>query len=532
MNVAEAILTQLANWGVRNIYGVAGDHIFQLLHQLSTCPKIKFYSVCHEETAALMASAHAKLTGQIGVCLATGGPGATHLLNGIADAYKDQVPVLAITGDEATKDLGTDQKQVINQSMLFAGVTCFSGQVVNQEAAGEVLVKALSQAIQKSTPTHISIPKDILQKTYSGKLFPEAPFINTRAQSTDQVIGEAAAKINQFKKPAILAGKGAVGQSEKVLAFAEKLSAPIILTSVVKGEFQYDHSLVLGGLGDGGSEAATNILNKADVVLEIGANWWPESYLAEGITIIKIDSNPATLAGGQPIAFGLVGDIATILDKLIPQITASSDANWIKEYEKERDSWNKRVEKELSQAGNPCSPASIIEAMNKTIADNAIVTLDVGDHFLWFNRLFKGKGQSILLSGKWRTLGFGLPAALAAKINSPDRPVVAFVGDGGLTMLMADFLSAVKHELPITIIVANNKYYAMEKNKMTAEGLTPFGTKLHNPDFKMYAESCGGIGFIVEESKDLEATLQKAFESNKPCIVDVYTETTPPATVH
>lgn len=532
MNVAEAILTQLANWNVRNIYGVAGDHIFQLLHQLSNCPKIRFYSVCHEETAGLMASAHAKLTGEIGVCLATGGPGATHLLNGIADAYKDKVPVLAITGDEATKDLGTEKKQVINQSMLFAGITCFSGQIVNQEATGEVLVKALSQAIQKSLPTHISIPKDILQKTYSGKLFPSAPFINTKPQSTDQVINEAATKINQFKKPAILAGKGTMGLSEKVLAFAEKLQAPIILTSVVKGEFHYDHSLVVGGLGDGGSEAATNILNKADVILEIGANWWPESYLPENITIIKIDHSPATLAGGQPITFGIVGDISAILDKITPQISTYSDTNWIKEYEKERDEWNKKVEDELSQKGIPCPPASIVDAMNKTIANNAIVTLDVGDHFLWFNRLFKGKGQTILISGKWRTLGFGLPAALVAKIDYPDRPVVAFVGDGGFTMVMADFLSAVKHELPITIIVANNKCYAMEKNKMTAEGLTPFGTKLHNPNFKMFAESCGGVGFIVEESKDLEVTFQKAFASNKPCIVDVYTDTTPPATVH
>ena len=149
-----------------------------------------------------------------------------------------------------------------------------------------------------------------------------------------------------------------------------------------------------------------------------------------------------------------------------------------------------------------------------------------------FNRLFKGTGQTILLSGKWRTLGFGLPAALAAKINCPGRPVVALVGDGGFTMTMADFLSAVKHNLPITIIVANNKYYAMEKNKMTAQGLTPFGTQLHNPDFKMFAESCGGIGFVVDDAKDLEAILVKALESNKPCIVDVYTETTPPATVH
>lgn len=384
MNVAEAILTQLANWGVRSIYGVAGDHIFQLLHELSTCPKIKFYSVCHEETAALMASAQAKLTGQVGVCLATGGPGAVHLLNGVADAYKDKVPVLAITGDEATKDLATEKKQVINQTLLFAGITCFSGQIVNQEAAGEVLVKALSQAVQKSLPTHISIPKDIFQKNYSGKLFPAALFINTKPQSTDQVIGEAAAKINEFKRPAILAGKGSSGQAGKVLALAEKIQAPVILTSVVRGEFNYDHSLVVGGLGDGGSEAATKILNNADVVLEIGANWWPESYLSENITIVKIDTNPAALAGGQPIAFGLVGDIAAVLDKLTPQIVTKSDANWIREYEKERDEWNKRVEAELSQTGNPCPPASIIDAMNNTIPENAIIALDVGDHFLWF----------------------------------------------------------------------------------------------------------------------------------------------------
>lgn len=532
MIVAEAILKQLAKWGVRNIFGVAGDHIFQILHQLSTCQNIKFYSVCHEETAALMASAHAKLTGEVGVCLATGGPGAVHLLNGVADAFKDRVPVLAITGDEATKDLGTEKKQVIKQNQLFSGITCLSEQPVNQEAVVEVLVKVLSAAIQKNRPAHISIPKDILKERYTGKIFPEAPFLDTGPQSTDKVINEAAAKINQFKKPVILVGKGSTGQSSKIIKMAEKIDAPIILTSVVRGEFPYEHSHVLGGLGDGGSEAATNIINKADIVLEIGANWWPENYLSGNINVIKIDKNPEVIAAGIPVAFGLVGDIGTIIDKLTPQLNVITDMTWRSQYTHEKEEWNKRVEEELKQNGNPCPPSSIINALNKTVKDNAVITLDVGDHFLWFNRLFKGNGQTILISGKWRTLGFGLPAAMAAKLVHPDRLVVALVGDGGFSMVMADFLTAVKYNLPVTIIVVNNGRYAMEHNRMVAQKLTPFGTDLYNPDFKLFAECCGGIGFKVEDSKELVTTLEKAFNSNKPCIVDVYTDTTAVPTVH
>lgn len=184
MKVAQAILTELSNWGVKHVYGLVGDHIFQLMHHLNNYPKLTFHPVRHEETASLMASAHAKLTGEIGVCLATGGPGAVHLLNGVADAYKDHVPLLAITGDEATKDLGTNAKQVINQNMLFAGITCFSSQIVHEKAAGDVLIRALTEASISSLPAHISIPKDILSKDYTGQLFDTAPYLAKRTKAS------------------------------------------------------------------------------------------------------------------------------------------------------------------------------------------------------------------------------------------------------------------------------------------------------------------------------------------------------------
>lgn len=530
MLVSEAILTQLANWGVKRIYGVAGDHIFHFLDQLSSFSKIEFHSVYHEEIAALMASAHAKLTGEIGVCLSTGGPGAVHLLNGVADAYKDRVPLLAITGDEATKYLSTDKKQVINQSLLFSGVTCFSGQVVHEMAAGNVLEKALTQAVHQSMPAHISISKDILKMPYSGQIFPSAPYIKTEPQSCDKVINKGVKLINQSKKPAILVGKGGVGQSEIILKLADKCNAPVVLTAVVRGEFPHEHPLVIGGVGAGGSEAATKILNSADLVLEVGANWWPVKYLGTDKKIIKIDSSPASLAVGNPIAYGIVGDTKQVVEKILKALKINVDKSWIKEVESERSKWLEKIEGELKQTGSPCPVPAVINSLNNTVANDAIITLDVGDHFLWFNRLFKGKGQTVLLSGKWRTLGFGLPAALAAKFQYPKKQVLALVGDGGFLMVMQDFLTAVKNNLAITVVVINNKCYAMEKNKMLAKGLKPFGTELHTPDFKMFAESCGGLGFTVNNTDELDSVISKALKSKKPCIVDIHTEATPPPT--
>ncbi|MDW7673839.1 MAG: thiamine pyrophosphate-binding protein [Bacillota bacterium] len=528
MIVAQAILTQLANFGVKKIYGLVGDHIFQLVHELSDCPHHTFYPVRHEETASLMASAQAKLTGEIGVCLATGGPGAVHLLNGVADAYKDKVPLLAITGQEATKDLGTEKKQVINQTSLFAGITCFSEQIVHQQATGDVLARALSEAIANSLPAHIVIPKDILSQPYTGQIFASSPYLNTLPQSPPEVIKDAAARLSQAKAPVILVGKGGTVDSQEIMQLAEKWQAPVVLTSVAKAMFHHDHPLVLGGIGDGGSEAATNIMNRADVVLAIGANWWPEKYLSTNLTIIQLDSNPISLATNNPIAFGLVGDIRSMVEQLTKLIKKSAPKGWIEEVNKERANWLELINQELAQAGTPCPPASIIDGLNKTVASDAILTLDVGDHFVWFNRLFQGSGQTVLLSGKWRTLGFGLPAALVAKCHYPDKQVVALVGDGGFVMTMADFITAVKLNLPITVVVVNNKSFAMEQNKMVSQGFTPFATQLTNPDFKLFAESCGGVGYTVSDSHELEETLQRALATNKPCIVDVHTDTTPP----
>lgn len=513
MNVAQAILTQLSNWGVKRIYGVVGGHIFQLAHEFSSHPDITFYPVVHEETASLMASAQAKLTGEIGVCLSTGGPGAVHLLNGVADAYKDKVPVLAITGDEATSDLGTEKKQVINQRALFSGITCLCAQIVHEQTVGDVFVRALSEAQKSSLPAHVSIPKDILSQDYTGQIFSSAPFMDTLPKSSPQVVKDAAEKLSQAKKPAILAGKGVVDGSNDVLALAEKWQAPIILTSAARSLFPHDHSLVLGGIGDGGSEAATNIMNEADFVLAIGANWWPEKYINLDMNIFQIDVNPASITTGNPTAFGLVGNVSDVVKQLRQLIEPVEHNDWLKKIRAEKTNWEDRIKEELKKEGSPCPPESIIGALNKAVASDAIISLDVGDHFLWFNRLFAGTGQTPLMSGKWRTLGFGLPGALAAKINYPERQVVALVGDGGFNMVLHDFLTAVKQNLAVTILVVNNGSYS------------------HNPDYKQFAESCGGVGFTVKESKELENTLKQALECNKPCIVDIHTDTTKPPTI-
>ncbi|MGF7184943.1 pyruvate dehydrogenase (quinone)/pyruvate oxidase [Desulfitispora alkaliphila] len=531
MNVAQALLDQLANWEVKNIYGLVGDHIFQIIHELNDRDDLNFYPVKHEETAALMASAQAKLTGQLGVCLAIGGPGAVHLLNGVADAYKDRVPLLAITGDEPTADLGTEKKQVINQSVLFSGITCYCGQVVHQQTVGDVINQAISEAITKSMPAHVSIPKDILAQECTAQIFGGAPYVYNQPLSAPPVVDEAAKRLSEAKRPAVLVGRGVVDNPEIVVNFAQKLQAPFVATSVAKSFYSWDHPLFMGGVGEGGSQAATDILNEADLVLTIGANWWPGSYLDVQKAIIQVDTNPISLATGNPISYGLVGEVNEILSQLHKKVNPTNHDDWLRKAKEKKDAWEKRAAEELSQQGSPCHPASIVNALNNTLDSDAIISLDVGDHFVWFNRLFKGSGQQTLLSGKWRTLGFGLPAALAAKINKPDKQVVALVGDGGFAMTMSDFTTAVKHNLPVVVIIVNNGNYAMEKNKMESKNLTPYATELHNPDFKLYAESCGGEGYRVESSDQLESTIKKALKSNKPCIIDVISSDIPLPTV-
>lgn len=521
--VADFVVQQLAAWGVKSVYGVVGDALLPFIEAISKHPDLTFFSVKHEATAAFMASAEAKLLGRLGVCAATSGSGIANLLNGLADAKSDQAPVLAITGQVDTYNVSTNYKQYIDQSRLLSPVVSFSGIVISQESCNDVLSKAMRSAVAQGTPAHVGFPRDVWSMVTEEEIRPPEPYLSTKPMSPPDVIAKAVEILNAAERPGILVGRGAKNQGNAILSLAEKWTAGLCYTMGAKGILPGDHHLVLGGLGEGGSAASTTMLFEADTVLIAGATWWPVNYTPPVAKIIQLDVAPENIGKSMPVNYGVVGELAVLLPELTARLAEKKRAQWLDRIHSVKKNWLTAIYPEISTEGSPVPPGYLIKTLEDSIKEDAIITLDTGDHTIWFNRLFSGSKQEVLFSGKWRSMGFGLPAALSAKIAKPDRQVVALVGDGGLAQTLAEFSTAVRYNLPITVVVVNNGYLAMEKDRMQLAGMNYEATSLTNPDFAKYAELCGGRGFRVESTAQLTGALQDALDSSGPALVDVLT---------
>lgn len=519
--VADYLVEQLDAWGIHNVYGVPGDAILPFVDAINRHPRLRFICVKHESAAALMASAEAKLTGKIGVCAATSGPGAANLINGLADAKSDRAPVLAITGQVDSFNLGTNYKQYIDQHLLMAAITDYSGLIAVPDSCNDVLVMALRRALCEGTVTHVSFTKDVWQIPSEEGIRPLEPYLRIRAQSPPEVISVAVKRLNEAQRPAILAGRGARNLGRQLIELAQKWQAGICTSLPAKGIVPGDHSLMMGGLGEGGSEASTIMLTEADLVLIIGATWWPEKYTPKQTRIIQIDAVPDNIGKQSRVEYGVVGDLEVLLPEITRGIQETDKRTWVERLSSLKKQWLARLEMETAPGGNQVSPAYLVKSLEKVSAPDGVIVLDVGDHTVWFNRIFIGTAQEVLISGSWRTMGFGLPAAISAKLAQPDRQVIALVGDGSLAMSLGEFLTAVRYHVPIMIVVMNNGYLAMEKDKMELKGMDPSLTALTNPDFAKFAEACGGKGFRVERPDDLENILREAVNSGHPALVDV-----------
>jgi|SRR5690554_5007262 len=522
--VADYVLRQLAIWGVKSVYGVSGDAILPLLDAISKHPDLTFIGVKHEAAAAMMASAEAKLLGRLGVCTATSGPGIANLLNGLADAKTDQVPVLAITGQVDSYNLSTNYKQYINEAQLLSTVVSFSGLVTSDESCNDVLTKAMRTAISCGTAVHVGFTRDVWSKTTDEEARLPEPYLFTKAQSSPEVIENAISMLNAAKKPAILVGRGIKMARTVLLELAEKWQAGICQSLGAKGMLPNAHRLVLGGLGEGGSAASTTLLHEADTILISGSTWWPRVYVPPTAKIVQIDAVPGNIGRNMPVAYGAVGDLAVLLPYIKDRLVKKERQQWLERLDFLKDEWLNTISQETAAEGSPVPPGFLFKTLQEQVAADAVITLDTGDHTVWFNRIFSGSSeQDVIFSGNWRTMGFGLPAALSAQIAQPQRQVVAVVGDGGFGQTLAEFLTAVRYNLPITIVVVNNHYLAMEKDRMQLASMNYETSGLTNPDFAEYARVCGGRGWRVESSDQLPDALETALRTPTPCIVQVIT---------
>ncbi len=530
---AHAMIERLTHWGVDTIFGIPGDGnngIMEALRQMKD--KIKFIQVRHEEAAAFMACAYAKFTGRLGVCLATSGPGAIHLLNGLYDAKLDSTPVLALTGQTYHDLLGMRFQQEVDLLQLFAGVACYNQQVMGPQHVESLVDAACRNALSTRGVAHITCCNDFQEMPLSKG---HTSMMNVKGHTSDawhppvtipqpDTLAEAAAVLNQGKKVAIIVGQGALGAGAEVEALAEALGAPVIKALLGKAVIPDDSPYTTGGLGLVGTAPSDKAMENCDTLCMIGTSFPYMKFLPKPgqAKAIQIDRDPTRLGLRYPIDVGLCGDARATLMAMMKLIKPKEDRSFLEQAQKGMKQWREMMMSRATREDSPLKPQVVARHVSEMLADNAIVTCDSGTITTWAARhIHMRRGMQFSLSGTLATMAPGLPYANAAQIAYPDRQVVAFVGDGGFTMLGCEFITAVKYNLPIKVVIIKNNVLGQIKwEQMIFLGNPEYGVELQPIDFVKYAEACGGVGFRCEKPDEVRPALQQAFASKRPAIIE------------
>lgn len=523
--VSDVLIEQLAELGLKHVFGIPGTSILGVVDAIKNNSRVRFIQVRHEQTAAFMASAYGKLTGHVAACLTVAGPGATNLATGLYDAKLDNSPVIALTGMVQRQLIGPGSFQEIDQYSFFEPLTVFNKILMSKEQTTTLSSLAIKTSLINRGVSHIGIPNDVQKHFYSTDIVPfEGNFPSRATKPADYLLDQASRIINRSKRPVIVAGFGALEQGEILLKFAEKIQAPITTTFKGKGVIDEDETLYVGSHGGIGSTASTKLVDDADLMIVVGSSFSDMTQLPEK-KVIQIDFNPMMIARRYPVMVGLVGNSSEILPELYERVKIKEREEYLLEIQKLKKEWDEIIKEELDDSKIPIRPPYILKVLNETIDEDAVITLDVGEHCWWFGRNFKMKQtQNMVMSGNLASMGFGFPAALASQLVYPDRQVVCITGDGGFSMVMADFLTAVKYKLPVKVFIFNNRQLGMIMQEQKMEGYPNWQTELQNLDFAAFALECGGIGINVETPQELPEAVAKALSSDKPVIVDINTD--------
>ncbi|HKU66692.1 MAG TPA: thiamine pyrophosphate-requiring protein [Candidatus Baltobacteraceae bacterium] len=551
MTASSFLLQRLVEWGVTRIYGYPGDGINGLLAALENFEnKIEFIQVRHEEMAAFMACAHAKFTGEVGVCLATSGPGAIHLLNGLYDAKMDHVPVVAVVGQAATMALGGAYQQEVDLQTLFKDVSEYNCTITSTTATRHVVDRAMRIAMGRSGVSTIIFPKDLQEEAYSepprkhntvhSGVGYSAPMVIPRLRDLQR----AAEVLNNATKVAMLVGAGAKNASDEVIAVADKLQACCAKALLGKDVLPDDLPWVTGTIGLLGTRPSSDIMEQCDALLMIGTSFPYAEFLPEDGSVpgVQIDIDPRYIGIRYPTSVNLIGDAADSLQALLPHLHQKDDSSWRESIRKNKDEWYAIEDDRAHQSADPLNPQYLFWALNNVIPSNAIVTGDAGTPTNWMARhLMVRRGMKISLSGSLATMGSAVPYAIAAKFAFPDRVVISLPGDGAMQMNGINELITVHKywrqwsDPRLIFLVLNNQ----DLNQVTWEERILAGAPRNLqtqplPDFAYarFADSLGFKGIRVNSPEQVEKAWEEALRSDRPvvfeAVVDGNVATLPP----
>jgi len=537
---ADFLLERLAENGVKRIYGYPGDGINAIIGALERHKEIKFVQVRHEEQAAFMACAHAKWTGEVGVCLATSGPGAIHLLNGLYDAKLDHKPVLAIVGQQSRMGLGGNYQQEVDLVSLFKDVAHEYVQMAYEATQIRHLVdRAHRIALDQRTVTALIIPNDLAEEPAKeepprehGAVVSAPGYARPRVIPSEGQLQQAADILNGGEKVAMLVGQGALGASDEVLQVAETLGAGVAKALLGKTVLRDDLSFVTGSIGLLGTKPSWTLMNECDTLLMVGSSfpyseWLPKPGQARGV---QIDIDGRMLSIRYPMECPLVGDAKETLQALLPLLQRKEDRGWREQLEEEIQEWWRLLEERAMQEADPINPQRLFWELNEHLPEDAIVSADSGSAANWYARDVKlGPTHMASLSGTLATMGPGVPYAIAAKFCHPNRVAVALVGDGAMQMNgMAELITAQKYynewaDPRLVVLVLNNRdlnQVTWEQRALQGDPMNPMTQRIPDVRYGDFAELIGLRGVRIEQPEDIGGAWRQAFEADRPFVID------------
>ncbi|WP_330323569.1 thiamine pyrophosphate-dependent enzyme [Streptomyces pseudovenezuelae] len=546
--VARVIVDALSELGVQQVFGVVGDALNPLTDAIRTTDDLEWVGCRHEEAAAFAASAQSQLSGTLGVCMGTVGPGSVHLLNGLYDAAKSHTPVLAIAGQVPLAELGTDYFQEVDNDALFSDVAVFRATITSPDQLPQMLETAVRHALGRKGVAVLTVPGDLGERELTSERPARFSLNPPLSRPEEAAVRRAAELLDRSERVTLLVGRGARAAREDVLALADRLAAPMVLTLKAKEGFEGDtNPFQVGQTGLIGNPAAASALQDADTLLLLGTDFPYRDWYPEGKTVIQVDTEPAHIGRRVPVDVGLVGDTGVTVRDLLTHLTAvpagtdgARDRSHLEKARERFEQWREgqarladpahdrgllgRMRSSLDNRTHDIRPEALAAVVNRIADDDAVFTSDTGMATVWLSRFVDMRGERRLIgSYNLGSMANAMPHALGAQCLDRQRQVVAFCGDGGLSMLLGDLMTLKTHHLPVKLVVFDNRRLGMVKLEQEQAGLPEFGTVLDNPDFAAVATAMGIPGIRVTDPADLEKAVRRAFDTHGPVLLDVLT---------
>lgn len=522
--VARNIVDTLVASGVKRVYGIPGDSLNGFTDALRVNPELEWVHVRHEEGAAFAASGEAALTGELAVCAGSCGPGNLHLINGLYDAQRSRVPVLAIAAHIPSEEIGSNYFQETHPTEIFRECSVYAEHVAHPSQMPRLLRIAMREAVEKRGVAVLVIPGDVGLADIDAAA-EEIRFFPSHVTPAEPLIEDAAAALNRSKKVAILAGAGTEGAHPELLAIADALQAPIVHTMRGKEFVEYDNPYDVGMTGLLGFSSGYHALKACDTLLMLGTDLPYQQFYPDEATVIQVDVRGSQIGKRTKVDIALTGTVADTVNALLPLIRTGRSSSFLKTATKHYAKTRKDLDELATPSKRTIHPQYLTKLIDEAATDDAVFIPDVGSPVVWAARYLRMNGKRRLIgSFSHGSMANALSQSVGAQAAYPGRQVIALAGDGGLAMLLGELITLTQNDLPVKVVVYNNSSLNFVELEMKAAGFVTFGTDLENPNFATIAEAVGIKGFRVEKSKDLPSVVTEFLNHDGAAVLDVTTE--------